>query len=870
MRTSALVFFFSLLASFLFSQEATLTGRVTDARGTPLVGATIRGLNSVLGTTTDTAGHFELEIPLEPLRMVFDYLGYQAVDTLIAPERIGAVVELAIVLREESLEFSEVIIYGRQSVGQTQALEEQRKAPNQQNILHAEFFNRYPDQNVAETLQRVPGVTISRTNGEAEFVQLGGLPENFAAVAINGQRLPSVQAEADRSVALDFIQSILLEEVRVSKALTPKMDADAIGGMADFQIRIPDRRWEVGFLAGGGLNAQHSVQRSLNPGVVQASAYLNQELSENEIYGLLGGAYYASGRGALREHYLYEGGADEITTARAADRDRYFQRSSLIGSIDLAISAFDRLRLAYNFSSTDAETVDREAWFQAFADDEIPTDNRLVVNERRQRSVHLVSLLVENNFRRLKLTYDMAFASSSDETPERNVFGFRSVYAPSVYAAPDLARVTPLTTVGNQPLAFVQASSLRQFLDEDVFRGSANLSVPLRDDESSRLEAGIRYRAKDRYLDYSDARFDPRSDFVAEDPTSYPFAANEGATPFLENRELRTATSQYFEAEEQILGTYLMNTTNWTGKFSTLLGARFERTDITFREGETPIERDSSYAQPFLSLNATYRFSPRRQLRLAYYEGIARPPYVNLISGFGGRNESNTLLAGNAAGRATIGRNLNLAYEVYGQRDGFFSVSLFAKFLADPYYRRTTVLTEPGEFELLRSVQLRNAAEGRVLAAEVAFYQNLSFLGPEWRFFNVNGSFSFNESEITGTSGTDLADLPFPGSPRRSGNLAFVYVNDAKGWSVVLTSVYKSSVLDRIEADRPVYRASTLFFDLAVDWRFYRKWSLFLRLNNVTDTDLEQYYGQPDEPGARLIQRERYGPWGVAGIRWRL
>jgi hypothetical protein len=137
MRTSALVFFFSLLASFLFAQEATLTGRVTDPQGKPLIGATVRGLNSVLGTTTDTAGHFELEIPLEPIRLVFDYLGYQAVDTLIVPERIGAVVDIAIVLRGESLEFSEVIVYGRQSVGQTQALDEQRKAPNQQNILHA-------------------------------------------------------------------------------------------------------------------------------------------------------------------------------------------------------------------------------------------------------------------------------------------------------------------------------------------------------------------------------------------------------------------------------------------------------------------------------------------------------------------------------------------------------------------------------------------------------------------------------------------------------------------------------------------------------------------------------------------------------------
>lgn len=852
----------------LSAQEATLEGRVTDSSGEPLVGATIQGVNSVLGTSSDANGHFALEIPLEPIRLLIDYLGYRSLDTTVNARTYGEVVTLAVTLQEESLTFREVIVYGRQSIGQTQALEAQRTSPNQKNILHAEFFNRYPDQNVGETLQRVPGVTISRTNGEAEFVQIGGLPENFSAISINGQRLPSVQAEADRTVALDFIQSILLEEVRVTKALTPKMDADAIGGVADFQIRIPDKRWEVGFLAGGGVNTQHSALETLSNGVVQASAYLNQELSEDEIYGLIGGAYFATGKGALRENYLYA--ADRtLATARAADRDRYLQRTGLIGSIDFAISAFDRLSLAYNFSGTQSETIDREAWFQKFGDDQIPVDKRLVVNEKQERSLHLVSLRVENNFRRIKLTYDMAFASSTDELPERNVFGFQSVYDPADYRAPELTRVGPLTRVGDQPIALTRVSSLNQSLSEDVFRGSANLSFPIRADETSRLETGIRFRAKDRYLDFLSADFRPRSVFVAESPVSYPFAANRGAAEVLVDRETLRSMSQYFEAEERILGSYLMNTTNWTGRFSTLVGFRVEDTRITFREGEDLLERDSSYTDLFLSLNATYRFNARRQLRLAYYEGVSRPPYVNLLSGFGGRNNNNTLITGNATGRATFGRNLNLSFEQYGRRDGFLSFSLFGKLLDDPYYNETQILEDPAEFELLRTLRIENAESGQLLSAEVAFYQNLEFLSPGMRFFNVNGSFSVNASRISGTHPA-LEGLPFPGSPPRSGNLALLYVNDNKGWSVVLTSVYKSFVFDRLEAGAPVYRASTVLVDLAVDWRFREKWSLFLRMNNLTDTDFEQYYGKPDEPDSRLLQRERYGAWGIAGIRWQL
>ena len=89
----------------LSAQEATLEGRVTDSSGEPLVGATIQGVNSVLGTSSDANGHFALEIPLEPIRLLIDYLGYQNLDTTVNARTYGEVVTLAVTFQEESLTF---------------------------------------------------------------------------------------------------------------------------------------------------------------------------------------------------------------------------------------------------------------------------------------------------------------------------------------------------------------------------------------------------------------------------------------------------------------------------------------------------------------------------------------------------------------------------------------------------------------------------------------------------------------------------------------------------------------------------------------------------------------------------------------------
>jgi TonB-dependent receptor len=112
---------------------------------------------------------------------------------------------------------------------QARALDLRRNATEISDALSADNVGLFPDQNVAEALQRVPGLSVQRDQGEGRAVVIRGIDPSFNSTTINGLRIPGPESDS-RSVNLDAISSDLVESIIVSKAVTPDMDADAVGG----------------------------------------------------------------------------------------------------------------------------------------------------------------------------------------------------------------------------------------------------------------------------------------------------------------------------------------------------------------------------------------------------------------------------------------------------------------------------------------------------------------------------------------------------------------------------------------------------------------------------------------------------------------
>lgn len=150
------------------------------------------------------------------------YAADPAVTKTAKPTNLGGISEA---------EFLEVV---GQAAQIDKALREQRASDSIESVVHADAIGQLPDDNAAEALQRVPGVSIERDQGEGRFVTIRGLAPDLNSVNINGVNLPSSEP-GGRAVALDVLPSELIQSMSVVKTLTPDMDANALGGTVNIR-----------------------------------------------------------------------------------------------------------------------------------------------------------------------------------------------------------------------------------------------------------------------------------------------------------------------------------------------------------------------------------------------------------------------------------------------------------------------------------------------------------------------------------------------------------------------------------------------------------------------------------------------------------
>ena len=856
-----------LLPVSLVGQEAEITGTVSNAAGETLIGSSVRVVGSVIGASTGLEGEFTLSVPPGRIRLIVSYIGYENFDTVLQVRSADREFELEIVLSESFINTPEAIVYGRRSSGQAQALRVQQSAVNAQTIIHSELFNKYPDITLAETVQRMPGVTITRNRGEGELVQVRGLPEQYTAISLNGQRLPAIQPEADRAGSLDIIQSNLVEEVRVIKARSADMDADAIGGTVDFRMRQPEEKFEVLVQGGAGTNFGFDQFPGQSTGITQAAAVLNSELSDEAVYGLLAGSYFRHARGNRTRRYDYgENGVSGTTVSRVRpiDTDRITTKRGVVGAVELRPSIYNRLRLSYNYSSNDDEVSAREVNFNSRQDG--PGEQRIASRWKEERRLNMVALEVENNFNKTVLDYALSFASTGERLVDRQRLTNSSAEGQGGSPLTDEAFLALLPTDTRYPgETFARTNTEQQNLDleEDIAIGGVNITRYLTEGRTSFLRAGGRYRIKERtyrefYLNRTAGAGSPVATSAFPDVSAEPKLS--------EDPDLGTGPNYY--ATEKIAAAYLMNVVNWSSKVTTSVGLRYEYTDIEYDLLSTGASDSTDYSNLFPSFNFTYRVRRDRQLRFSYYEAIARVPYATLVptENFSERRQAqlDVFSLGNPGVSPTYSRNLDLTYERYGRNDGLISLSVYAKFLDDPTIRTATFAFVERQPSL--GYSLANTADARLYGLEVGFYQNLAFLNPTYRYVNVNGNINVNDYNLPDddTRGAALAQ-----APRRSANLSVVYSNPKTRFNLVVAGNYRSSNLDLLRDEQPVWINAVISLDVAADYELFKDVSAYLRLNNLTDHRAERYIGKPDESDSRLLSETNYGIWGAVGLRWR-
>jgi outer membrane receptor for ferrienterochelin and colicin len=99
-------------------------------------------------------------------------------------------------------QLQQMVVTGQEPVTtQARALQDQRLAPNVENVQSAEQIAKYPDVNLADALKRMPGAGVQNDTGEGRYITIRGLDSNLVGVTFGGVRVPST----DSSFRRDFV-----------------------------------------------------------------------------------------------------------------------------------------------------------------------------------------------------------------------------------------------------------------------------------------------------------------------------------------------------------------------------------------------------------------------------------------------------------------------------------------------------------------------------------------------------------------------------------------------------------------------------------------------------------------------------------------
>ncbi|RZK39785.1 MAG: TonB-dependent receptor [Pedobacter sp.] len=352
------------------TQTGVVTGKIVDAvTNEALPGASVNIEGKQGNAVTDINGIYTLRnVPIGSIKLQIAYIGYETSIKKLNVE-INKTSVSNISLKASKNLLSEVRILGTLE-GQQRALNQQRSADNIKNIISSDLIGRFPDLNVAEALQRVPGVNIQRDKGEGSTVALRGTPQNFTTVQINGEQLPSVQQSGARNESLDLIPADQLAAIEITKAATPDMDGDAIGGVVNLKTpTAKNTKLNLRAETGLGYNDISGGLNGIGKFRIDKRFFANDKVAAGKLGVMLSGSYFSNNNAEDRLDATWESiervigsGERKLMPANFALRktDNRRERIGLTGTLDYRFDEKSHLIFNYMYNRrNDADDQNR-------------------------------------------------------------------------------------------------------------------------------------------------------------------------------------------------------------------------------------------------------------------------------------------------------------------------------------------------------------------------------------------------------------------------------------------------------------------------------------------------------------------------------
>ncbi|WP_321533119.1 TonB-dependent receptor [uncultured Desulfuromonas sp.] len=897
------------MAQTVLAANGRVAGQVQDSvNDINLMGVLVSADNGQTKTVTDRAGNYSINLATGEHSLTFSYLGYSNVTRQVTVAE-GSTSSLDVDFGSEGMQMDEMVVSG-QAVGQARALNQQKNAPNLQNIVASDAIGRFPDQNAAEALNRIPGVSIERDMGEGRFVIVRGIDPHLNSASIDGITLASAE-DGTRAVLLDVIPTNVAGSLIVTKALTADMPADSIGGHIEIvspsaydrnerTIRgavggnysdLTDDLTETGELTFGdvfGANDQFGAlfsvsydKRQFGSDDVEAdpwelnddNEWVTEELQYRE-YDLtrerLGFTTNLEYKPNDNNSYFLRGLYSEFT-------DHEYRRRSIIKD----------MMMLPDTSSTGlivGEDYEDDA-------DELYPETRLQLKNREETQMNWALCVGgENKVDTWTVDYKAAYSYAEQDTPFDKQFLYET--GDLNYNYSDADGNTPNVTVNSGDLNDLSIYELdavedsKQLVEEEAWIFAANVKKELNTSFQSYLKTGVHITLRNKTNDldmmvYEDAPAalatleglttggrKQNSDFpLISDDVDDLFDSMKSDFGTIE-RDIEESVVEDYETNEDVYAGYIMGEADF-GRFTLLPGVRIEYTDLECQgnafdedsETFTAQKKSNDYTNILPSLHSKVRFSDDLILYLAWTNTISRPQWDQTFYGKFTDDDGNIEI-GNPDLDPYEAMNWDATLTYYMPDSlGMASIGLFYKDIDNFIYEQTA---DMGDYEL---TTFRNGDEGEVYGIELAYQQKLSFLPGALDGFSIEGNLTLSDSEVDVLPSEEGGEGRTVDMMRHSDTVGSVALSYEKyGFFVRLSGTYRSEYLDDLGEEKFEDRYIDDHFqvDLSTAYTFMDKYTLYANFINLTDEPLEAYYDQ----SGRNSQYEEYGWSARFGLKF--
>lgn len=751
--------FFAIAILFLSSTAAmgqgTLKGVIKDkVSDDPLIASTVVVKGTTTGTVSDYNGEYTLVLKAGTYTMEVSYIGYATVEETITLED-GQTTELNVGLAPEAIMGEEAVVT-MQARGQLAAVNQQLRANQIVNVVSAERIKELPDQNAAQAVSRLPGISLSGSQ-----VVIRGIQPKMNKIMINGVEMPSTEAN-NRASSIGMVSANMLSGIEVYKTLTPDMDADAIGGVVNLTLREAPTGLHYNAMVQGTYNAQEKY------------------MGNYRFWGDISNRFFNDKFGAaLSFNYdKAKGGDDELSN------DFYPLSQGTLGTADYLLNGIetsDSRTSAESFGGSlilDYKLPKGKFIFSSMFNHTVPESTKYIDNmnfERYRREFNMerskyTSLLLNNSLRYeqqigiVKLNASASYISMDREDEYRYSYRFRSesdAYYPDSLTNARLLVMEPHEAYGAVRPGFEENmthSSLGwspRSYNENQFIADLDLEIPLRisDQVSAKITTGGKYRKMERAYDNSSARYGddigpepqqlPMADFLASighengpgseirfptvnDPNFstndnflnsdgqfyIPYAMNVDymdhmALDLLDPNTLQGGPDMWrgdYWGGEELTAAYLMAEFNFWARLNVIAGVRYESLKNDYVAMEVAnVSKNAYFIEDTISspvtnsnllphLHLRFKATDWWDIRFSYNETMSRPDYNYAIPSIYYDQVGGTGRAGNPNIKPAVSKNLDANFTFYSRKLGLVTIGGFMKRIEDVFYAQPTLI----------------------------------------------------------------------------------------------------------------------------------------------------------------------------------